>query len=90
VAASLEKILAGQGTKHDIKHMEDWSKIMTINRCGLGHTAANPVKSVLDNFRYLLEEKINTKRDFITGFDMAEAVAEANDFVKRELNHTTV
>lgn len=85
----LEKILKGQGTKHDIKDMEEWSKIMTINRCGLGHTAANPVVSVLSNFRYLLEEKINVKRDFVTGFDMEAAVAEANEFVKRELNHTT-
>ncbi len=82
----LEKILAGRGTKHDIKDMKEWAKIMKINRCGLGHTAANPVVSVLNNFRYLLEERISTKQDFVTAFDMAEAVAEANSFVKRENN----
>lgn len=84
----LELILEGKGTKHDIKDMHEWTKIMKINRCGLGHTAANPVVSVLRNFRDLLEERINTNRDFITSFDMAEAVAEANSFVKRE-NHLT-
>jgi [NiFe] hydrogenase diaphorase moiety large subunit len=85
----MEKILEGKGTKYDIRDMEEWSKIMKINRCGLGHTAANPVVSVLKNFRYLLEDKINSKRDYISTFDMEEAVSEANAVVKREylLNH---
>lgn len=83
----LENIIAGRGTKKDIKDMEDWTKIMKINRCGLGHTAANPVKSILNNFRYLLEDRINSKYEFISDFDMKEAVAEANAFVKREMNH---
>jgi len=81
----LEKILDGRGTKTDIKDMEDWSKIMKINRCGLGHTAANPVVSLLDNFRYLLEDKIDSKAEFISGFNMKDAVAEANNFVEHEL-----
>jgi [NiFe] hydrogenase diaphorase moiety large subunit len=80
----LEKMLDGRGTKQDIKDMKEWSKIMKFNRCGLGHTAANPVVSVLNNFRHLLEAHVNTKRDFISAFNIADAVAEANTFVKRE------
>lgn len=80
----LEKIIDGRGTKHDLKEMAEWGKIMKINRCGLGHTAANPVLSLLKNFKYLLEERIQPKRDFITAFDFEQAVAEANAFVNRK------
>ena len=84
----LERIINGEGTKHDIKEMDEWTKIMKINRCGLGHTAANPMKSILDNFRYILEEMITGHKDFVSAFKMEDAVAEANNFVKREFNHT--
>jgi hypothetical protein len=51
----------------------------------LGHTAANPVVSLLKNFRYLLEEEVNFKKEFISTINIEKSVAEANQFVKREL-----
>ena len=84
----IEKIIDGRGTRHDLKEMAEWGRIMKINRCGLGHTAANPVLSMLKNFKYLLEERIQPKRDFITAFNFEQAVAEANAFVNRETTVT--
>jgi hypothetical protein len=69
--------------------MDQWVEVMGINRCGLGHTAANPVISILKNFRYLLEEKIIIDEEFVSLFNMEEAVSEANDFVGRTYNHQT-
>ena len=79
----LEKILDGHGTLSDLKNMEEWSKMMVINRCGLGHTAANPVISSLNNFRILYENKIHKTREFDSGIDIAAAVAESCKFVDR-------
>ena len=81
----IEKIVAGKGTKQDVLDMESWVGVMKINRCGLGHTAANPVVSLIKNFHFLLEEKVNHKKDFISTINVKESVAEANQFVKREL-----
>lgn len=80
----LEKLLDGRGTKSDIEDLENWVGVMKINRCGLGHTAANPVVSLLKNFRFLLDQKIVSKKQFVSTVDVAAAVAEANQFVKRE------
>ncbi|MCD6596347.1 MAG: NAD(P)H-dependent oxidoreductase subunit E [Bacteroidales bacterium] len=79
----LEKIFAGHGTRNDLNEMEEWSNIMQINRCGLGHTAANPVTSSLKNFRELYEELIQRNIEFDSGIDLASAVAESCEFVDR-------
>ena len=50
----LNKITDGRGTEEDIKHLQDISEAMcTASLCGLGQTAANPVKSTL---RYFMDE----------------------------------
>ena len=79
----LEKIFAGHGTKNDLNDMEEWSNIMQINRCGLGHTAANPVITSIKNFRELYEELIQRNIEFDSGIDLASAVAESCEFVDR-------
>lgn len=82
----LVRLLEGKGTKIDIRQLEEWTKIMPMNRCGLGHTAANPIHSLLKNFRHLLEERINKELDFEPELDEAMAVKEFCDYVNREPN----
>lgn len=79
----LEKILSGHGVWKDLEDLENWPKIMKINRCGLGQTAANPVISSLKYFRALYEQKIQRGKSFDEGFDLEKAVAESCDFVGR-------
>jgi len=79
----LEKIILGRGTMNDLTEIEEWGDIMKINRCGLGHTAANPMLSSVRNFRHLYEDKIKRGIDYTSGFDLQEAIKESCDFVER-------
>jgi len=79
----LQKILKGKGTLEDIREMKEWGQIMAINRCGLGHTAANPVLTSLKNFEHLYLEKTKKTTQFNSEFDLSEAVADSCEFVDR-------
>jgi [NiFe] hydrogenase diaphorase moiety large subunit len=79
----LDKILQGRGTVKDLDEIEKWGEIMKINRCGLGHTAANPMLSSVRNFRHLYEEKIKRGVDYTSGFDLQEAIKESCEFLER-------
>lgn len=79
----LEKILNGHGVRKDLDEMEKWSRIMHINRCGLGQTAANPVITSLKNFRALYEEKIQKGKSFDEEFDLEKAIVESCKAVGR-------
>ncbi len=83
----LQKMIDGNGVGKDIEDLLQWGNFMKkSNRCGLGQTAANPVLSTLENFRYLYEDLIKTSEDFISTFDMNEAVAESCEYVGRPPN----
>jgi len=82
----LQKIISGNGVLQDIADLEEWSKILKFSRCGLGHTAANPITSSISNFKYQYEQRVQKDRDFDTGFNLAEAVKESCDAVGREPN----
>jgi [NiFe] hydrogenase diaphorase moiety large subunit len=73
----LLKILDGNGVMQDIEDLREWSKICKFNRCGLGQTAANPIITSLQNFRYLYEEIVRKDIEYETGFSLAEAVRES-------------
>jgi [NiFe] hydrogenase diaphorase moiety large subunit len=73
----LKKILSGRGVMQDIMDMERWSLMMKANRCGLGHTAANPITSTLRNLRHLYLAKIQKEKEFDMGFDLESAREEA-------------
>jgi [NiFe] hydrogenase diaphorase moiety large subunit len=75
--SKLEKILHGRGVMQDMMDMERWSLMMKANRCGLGHTAANPITSTLRNLRHLYLEKIQKEKEFDMGFDLESAREEA-------------
>jgi [NiFe] hydrogenase diaphorase moiety large subunit len=70
----LVKIMEGKGVMQDLMDIERWSGIMKANRCGLGHTALNPILSTLKNFRHLYLERIQKEVEFDTGFRLDEAV----------------
>ncbi|MBR2940537.1 MAG: NADH-quinone oxidoreductase subunit NuoF [Kiritimatiellae bacterium] len=57
----LNKISEGRGTEQDIQDMEDIADAMCkASLCGLGQTAANPVKSTL---KYFMDEYMEHIRD---------------------------
>ena len=63
----LEKIVAGNGELSDLDILEQLADTVTATAlCGLGKTAANPVKSTLRYFRdeyieHIVEKKCRTK-----------------------------
>jgi [NiFe] hydrogenase diaphorase moiety large subunit len=79
----LVKVIEGKGVMQDIMDMESWSSIMRTNRCGLGHTAANPITSTLKNFRHLYLDKIQRGVDFDSGFRLDEALKDGKIFTNR-------
>jgi [NiFe] hydrogenase diaphorase moiety large subunit len=81
----VEKILAGKGVSKDLDDIVDWSKKMKANRCGLGHTAANPILTSLQNFRYLYEGMINKVKDYESSFDLAEAIKDSTEATGRKV-----
>lgn len=79
----LEKILDGHGTEQDIEDLTDWARPLKYSRCGLGHTAGNPILSSIRNFRHLYERKVTKDAEFDSGFDLHKAIRESCDVVGR-------
>ena len=82
----LQKILDGHGVVQDIDDLLDWSKLLKLSRCGLGHTAANPIVTSIQNFRHLYEKRVLRDREFETGFNLADAVRESCEAAGRPSN----
>jgi [NiFe] hydrogenase diaphorase moiety large subunit len=75
----LEKILEGKGTARDLAEIEAWGKIIkATSRCGLGQTSPNPILTTLQNFRHLYETRLRSGTDYVSTFDLAEAVKPAS------------
>jgi [NiFe] hydrogenase diaphorase moiety large subunit len=79
----LQKILDGHGVVQDIDDLLEWSKNLKFSRCGLGHTAANPIVTSIENFRHLYEKLVQRDREYDTGFNLAEAVRESSEASNR-------
>jgi len=78
-------VLSGAGKPSDLDQMLSWAEIALASRCGLGHTACNPVVSTLRNFRHLYEARIRNADEQFETFDLAASVAEANKTVGRRM-----
>lgn len=74
----IEKIMSGHGVKQDMEDIKEWGRIMKASRCGLGHTAANPILTTLKNFPNLYTSKMKKNAQFDTGFDLEAALAESS------------
>jgi len=71
----LEKIMAGKGTLSDIADLESWGQIVkSMSRCGLGQTSPNPILTTIKNFRNVYEDKINRNVEYMTEFNLEDAV----------------
>ena len=83
----LQKILDGNGTKRDIDELYTWAQTgKDVNRCGLGQTAANPIITTIENFRSLYDDLVETDQEYLSTFNMEEAVAESCEYVGRVPN----
>ncbi len=82
----LQKILDGHGVVQDIDDLLAWSKTLKLSRCGLGHTAANPIVTSIQNFRHLYEKLVLRDRTFETGFNLAESVRESCEAAGRPVH----
>lgn len=83
----LQKILDGNGTKADIDQLYAWAQTgKQTNRCGLGQTSANPILTTIENFRSLYDGLVKTDQDYLSTFNMEEAVAESCEYVGRVPN----
>jgi [NiFe] hydrogenase diaphorase moiety large subunit len=80
----LKKILNGRGVQKDLDELYDWRHIMKGNRCGLGHTALNPILTTLRNFPELYEMRIQKNKSFDEGFDIHEALKESFEITGRK------
>ena len=83
----LVKILNGRGVMQDLMDMERWSVFMKANRCGLGHTATNPITSTLKNLRNIYLTRIQRDKEYDTGFDLEEATLESRLATNRTLTY---
>ncbi len=81
----LLKILDGHGVMQDIMDMERWSVFMKANRCGLGHTATNPITSTLKNLRNIYLNRIQRDKEYDMGFDLEKATLESRLATNRTL-----
>ena len=80
----LQKIMDGKGVAKDIDDLVHCGKQMkNANRCGLGQTAANPILTSIENFRFEYESKIEKGKDFDTKFDLESAIQESSRAVGR-------
>ena len=70
----------------DINDMLEWSKGLKFSRCGLGHTAGNPIVTSIKNFRHLYEKLVQRDRDFDSGFNLAESVRESCEAAGRDIS----
>ncbi len=80
----LQKILDGKGTSNDLNELHHWTRYMkAANRCGLGQTAANPILSTIENFRQLYEDLLIPQEEYVSTFNLEEAVADSCEYVGR-------
>ncbi|MCW5202418.1 NAD(P)H-dependent oxidoreductase subunit E [Desulfobulbus sp. US4] len=80
---TLRRIMHGQGTQEDLTSMRQLSAVMQkTTKCGLGHTAPNPILNTLDDFPHLYDALIPKQTD-IRSFDLEAAVQDSNLAVGR-------
>ncbi len=88
---TLRRIRQGQGTREDLTAMRQLSAVMQkTTKCGLGHTAPNPILNTLDNFPHLYAALIPEQSD-IRSFDLDAAVRASSAAVNRpSVQHQSV
>ncbi len=70
VVRRMDKLAAGQGSRHDIDVLFELDKLMhTATHCGLGASACNPLRDTILKFRPAYERHLKSLH-FAPGFDL--------------------
>jgi [NiFe] hydrogenase diaphorase moiety large subunit len=80
----IDKIHAGRGAQHDLEEIGKLQKVMHLAaHCGLGHTACNPLRDVMQRFRPAIQRRLKSL-DFEPAFDLDGALAMARQMTGRD------
>jgi len=82
----VDKLRRGWGTVGDIQELERLSLLFDVSHCGLGHTAANPVKDTLSKLPDLYHARLK-EIDFSPGFDLDGELETARQLTGRFGDH---
>ncbi|MGQ9861204.1 MAG: NAD(P)H-dependent oxidoreductase subunit E [Thiobacillaceae bacterium] len=80
----IDKIHDGRGAQHDVEEICRLQKVMHLAaHCGLGHTACNPMRDVMQRFRPAIQRRLKSL-DFEPAFDLDGALAVARQMTGRD------
>lgn len=85
-AKLVDKLCRGWGTVGDLKELERLGQILLASHCGLGHTAANPVKTTLGQYPDHYQARLKAI-DFSPGFDLDAELETARQLTGRFADH---
>jgi [NiFe] hydrogenase diaphorase moiety large subunit len=84
VVRRLDKLAAGQGSRHDIDVLYELDKLMHgATHCGLGASACNPLRDTILKFRPAYERHLKSLH-FEPGFDLDDELAIARRMTGRD------
>jgi [NiFe] hydrogenase diaphorase moiety large subunit len=84
VARRMDKLAAGQGSRHDVDVLFELDKLMhTATHCGLGATACNPLRDTILKFRPAYERHLKSLY-FEPGFDLDAELSIARQMTGRD------
>jgi [NiFe] hydrogenase diaphorase moiety large subunit len=84
VVKRLDKLAAGQGSRHDIDVLFELDKLMHgATHCGLGATACNPLRDTIAKFRPAYERHLKSLH-FEPGFDLDDELSIARRMTGRD------
>jgi len=84
VVKRMDKLAAGQGSRHDIDVLFELDKLMhTATHCGLGATACNPLRDTIQKFRPAYERHLKSLH-FVPGFDLDAELSVARRMTGRD------
>ncbi len=80
----VDKIHAGRGAQSDVEEICRLEMVMHLAaHCGLGHTACNPMRDVMQRFRPAIQRRLKSL-DFEPAFDLDAALAVARQMTGRD------
>ncbi|WP_201496597.1 NAD(P)H-dependent oxidoreductase subunit E [Rubrivivax sp. A210] len=84
VVKRMDKLAAGQGSRHDIDVLFELDKLMhTATHCGLGAAACNPLRDTILKFRPAYEKHLKSLY-FEPGFDLDDELSIARRMTGRD------
>ena len=84
---SLEKIMVGNGTTTDLQSIRSLGEMVkAASRCGLGQSSPNPLLSTLDYFSEYYKSRVRQDVDFVSGFNLENAIADTCAVAGRKPN----